>query len=98
MHYLDWQIIMDLSTWHFILLGTLAPSLGTFIHKLLIEKPNASDLDLNAVSFIKSCLTNRYLCCKIGNSFSKWEKIIAGVPQGPLPLPLSLGAYFLTSS
>ena len=40
----------------------------------------AYGLDLNVVLFKKSYLTNRYLR-KIGNSFSEWERIRAGVPQ-----------------
>ena len=55
-------------------------TLDSLNRTLLIEKPKAYSLDLNAASLIKSCLTNRYQHCKIGNSFSTWERIIAGVP------------------
>ena len=56
-------------------------TLDSLNRTLLIEKPKAYSLDLNAASLIKSCLTKRYQHCKIGNSFSTWERIIAGVPQ-----------------
>ena len=39
-------------------------------------------LDNNAVSFMRSYLTNRFQRCKINNPFSEWAKISAGVPQG----------------
>lgn len=47
----------------------------TLNHNLLVGKLKAYGLDLNAVSFIKSYLPNRYKRFKSGNSFSKWQKI-----------------------
>ena len=52
---------------------------GTLNHNLLIAERKAYGLNLNAASFIKSFLTNRYQSRKIGESFSEREKIIAGV-------------------
>ena len=51
---------------------------------LLLAKLEAYGLDSNAVSFMRSYLTNRLQRCKINNSFSKWVKISAGVPQGSI--------------
>ena len=45
----------------------LSKSLDTLTHNLLAAKPKASGLNLNAVSFIKSYLTNRYQSCKTGD-------------------------------
>ena len=56
----------------------------TLNYNLLVSKLRAYGLDLNAVSLIKSYLSNRYQRCKIGDSFNGWERIIAGVPQGSL--------------
>ena len=47
----------------------------TLNHNLLVGKLKAYGLDLNAVSFIKSYLTNRYKRFKSGDSFSKWQNI-----------------------
>ena len=47
---------------------------------LLLAKLEAYDFDNNAVTFVRSYLTNRLQCCKINNSFSEWAKISAGVP------------------
>ena len=60
-----------------VIIMDLSQAFDTLNHKLLIEKSKAYGLDLNVASFIKSCLTNRYQRCKIGSSFSKWERIIA---------------------
>ena len=65
---------------------------------IIIHLPKAFDT-LNAASFIKSYLTNRYQRYKIGDSFSEWERIIAGVPQrcilGPLVFNIFINDIFL---
>ena len=73
-----------------VIIMDLSKAFDTLNHKLLIEKPKVCGLNLNAASFIKSCLKNRYQRCKIGSSFSKWERIIAGVPHGFILGPLLL--------
>ena len=71
----------------------------TLNHNLLVAKLKAYGLYLKAASFIKSYLTNRYHRCKTGDSFSEWERIIAGVPQGsilgPLPSNIFVNDIFL---
>ena len=51
---------------------------------MLLAKLKGYGLDSNSVSFMKSYLTNRCQCCKINNSFSEWEKVLNGVPQGSI--------------
>ena len=81
-------IIMDLSN-----------AFGTLNHKLLVAKRKAYGLNLNTTSFIKSYLTNWYHRCKIGDSFSEWKRIIAGIPQGSilgtLPFNIFINDIFL---
>ena len=48
---------------------------------------------MNVALFIKSYLTNRYQCCKIEDSLSEWERIIAGVPQGSILGTLLFNIY-----
>ena len=62
-------------------------------HNLLVAKLKAYGLDSNATSFIKSHHTNRYQPCKIGDSFSEWERIIAGVPQRSILVPLLFNIF-----
>ena len=63
------MIFMDLST-----------AIDTVNRNLLIAKLKAYGLDLKAALFIKSCITNRYQCYIIGDSFSKRKRIVAKVP------------------
>ena len=45
---------------------------------------------------MKSFLTNRLQRFKINNSFSEWEKVLNGVPQGSILGPLHLHDIFLS--
>ena len=72
-----------------VIIMDLSKAFATLNHNLLVAKLEAYGLDLNAASFIKSYYTNRYQRCKIGDSFSEWERIIAGVAQGSI-----LGSIF----
>ena len=66
----------------------LTKAFDTLNHNLLVAKLNVCGLNLNAASFLKSYLANRYQRCKIGDSFSEWERIIAEVTQGSILGPL----------
>ena len=67
-----------------VIIMDLSKAFNTLNHSLLIDKLKAYGLNLNSASFIKSYLTNRYQRCKIGDSLSEWERIIAGIPQGSI--------------
>ena len=71
----------------------LFKTFDTLNQNLLVAKLKTYGLNLNAVSFIKNCLTNRYQRCKIKGLFSEWKRIIARVPQRFI-----LGPCLLTSS
>ena len=70
----------------------LSKTFDTSNHNLLVAKLKAYSLDLNTAWFIKSYLTNRYQR-KIGDSFSEWERIIAGVPRGSILAPLLFNIF-----
>ena len=70
-------IIMDLSK-----------AFDTLNHKLLFKKLQAYGFDKKSLSFIESYF-NRKQKPKTGDSFSKYQRITTGVPQGSI-----LGALF----
>ena len=62
----------------------LSEAFDTINYDLLIAKLEAYGLSTNALLFMLSFLRNRSQRISINSSFSTWEKIIAGVPQGSI--------------
>ena len=60
----------------------------TINHDWLIVKLEAYGYTNNALLFMLSYLKNRFQRVSINSSFSTWEKIIVGVPQGSILEPL----------
>ena len=57
-------------------------------HSLLLANLNAYGLNSDALQFIRSYLMNRKQRVKINSSYSDWEEIKIGVPQGSVLGPL----------
>ena len=57
-------------------------------HDLIIAKLAAYGLDDTASKLIFSYLKNRKQCARINNTYSNFENIISGVPQGSIVSPL----------
>ena len=51
-------------------------------HELLLAKLHAYGFSIAALRLIHSYLTNKWQRKKINMSYSFWEKIVFGVPQG----------------
>ena len=57
-------------------------------HDLLIAKLAAYGLSEEALMYILSYLSNRKQCVRINDTYSEFENIITGVPQGSILGPL----------
>ena len=60
----------------------------TVNHRLLLEKLKILGFDDPSCAWIKSYLSNRYQCVKMGDNVSEWKLIKNGVPQGSILGPL----------
>ena len=69
----------------------LSKVFDTLNHKLLFQKLQVCGFDEK--SFIESYFTNRKPSTKIGDSFSKYQRIITGVPQGSILGPLFFNVF-----
>ena len=57
-------------------------------HDLLVAKLNAYGLSFPALKMIQDYLQNQKQRTKIGSTYSNWEDITSGVPQGSILGPL----------
>ena len=83
-----WKSAVDKGKSFGALLTDLSKAFDCLSHELLLAKLHAYGFSIAALRLIHSYLTYRRQRTKINVSFSSWEEIVFGVPQGSILGPL----------
>ena len=84
----EWREGLDNNCIVSAILMDLSKAFDCISHDLIIAKLAAYGLDHTASELIFSYLKNRKQCASINNTYSNFENIITGVPQGSIVGPL----------
>ena len=84
----EWRERLDNNYIVGTILMDLSKAFDCISHDLIIAKLAAYSLDDTTLQLILSYLKNRKQCVRINNTYSNFENIITGVPQGSIVGPL----------
>ena len=84
----EWYVNLDRKLFNLIVFIDLKKAFDTVDHHILLEKLESYGIKGQALSLLKSYLTNRIQKCKINGFVSSEKPIRCGVPQGSILGPL----------
>ena len=89
----EWYVNLDRKMFNLVVLIDLKKAFDTVDHQILLRKLELYGIKGQALTLLKSYLTNRNQKCQIKNSFSSERQIKCGVPQGSILGPLFFLLY-----
>ena len=88
-----WKSAVDRGKSFGALLTDLSKAFDCLSHDLLLAKLHAYGFSLSALKLIHSYLKNRKQRTKIDSTYSTWEEILFGLPQGSILGPLLFNTF-----
>ncbi len=89
----DWRSNLDNDYLVGTILMDLSKAFDCIPHDLLIAKLHAYGFDEDALVLIYSYLKRRKQCVRINNTYSSFQEVISGVPQGSVLGPILFNFY-----
>ena len=89
----DWRSKLDNDYLVGTILTDLSKAFDCIPHDLLIAKLHAYGLDEDALVLVYSYLKRRKQCVRINNTYSSFQEVISGVPQGSVLGPILFNFY-----
>ena len=89
-----WKLAVDDKKVFGVLLTNLSKAFACLSHELLFAKLHAYGFSISALRLIYIYLANRKQRTKINRSYSSWEEILFGIPQGSILEPLLFNILF----
>ena len=88
-----WKSAVDKGKWFGALLTDLSKAFDCLSHDILLAKLHSYGFRFSALKLIQSYLKNRKQRTKIDSTYSSWEEILFGIPQGFILGPLLFNIF-----